>query len=117
MNLAIWSFIGLVSLVILSHITSLVFHILNDQFYSYFHLAAGILAVFLFFSLTGNFVISIVLTGLLGVLWEVYEWFEWKLIVKKKKFQPQLSDTRNDLMVDFVGSLVGVVILVLWFGK
>lgn len=111
MYLAIYSFTGLVSLVIISHVTSFVFHILDDQFYSFFHLAAGILAVFFFYSFTNNYITSIVLTELLGIAWEIYEWFEWKLMLKKKKFKPQADDTRNDLILDFLGSLVGVVIL------
>lgn len=117
MDLAAWSLGGLVGLVILARITTYLFHIRSDQFYSYFHLTAGILAVFLFYSFTGSYVLSIFLTLLLGIAWEVYEWYEWKLIVKKKKFQPQPDDTRNDLVVDFVGSLFGVAALALWIGK
>jgi len=117
MNFAIWSLVGLVSLVILSHITTYLFHIRSDRFYSFFHLTAGILAAFLFYSMTGSYVLSIVLTLLLGIAWEIYEWYEWKLIIKKKKFMPQPDDTRNDLVVDFVGSLLGVAALALWIGK
>ena len=117
MDLTLYSFVGLISLVIIAHITSLVFHILNDRFYSFFHLAAGILAAFLFYNFSGNYIKSIILTVFLGIAWEIYEWYEWKLILKKKKFQPQPDDTRNDLIIDFIGSLVGVAILALWFGK
>lgn len=117
MTLATWSLTGLVGLVILSHITTFLFHIRNDEFYRYFHLTAGILAVFLFYSFIGSYVLSIVLTILLGIAWEVYEWYEWKLVVKKKKFQPQQDDTKNDLVVDFVGALFGVAALALWIGK
>ena len=38
MALALWSFIGLISIVIFVHITSFVFGILNDRFYSIFHI-------------------------------------------------------------------------------
>lgn len=117
MDLAAWSLTGLVSLVVLSHITSFVFNIRSDAFYSYFHLTAGVLAAFLFYSLTGSFALSIGLTLILGVIWEVYEWYEWRLIVKKKRFQPQPDDTRNDLVIDFVGALLGVAALVLLIVK
>lgn len=117
MIIAVWSLLGLVSLVILSYITTFAFHIRSDEFYNYFHLAAGILAMFFFYSLTTNFLLSILLTELIGIIWEVYEWLEWKIILKKKKYQPQPDDTKNDLVLDFVGSLVGVVALVLWLGK
>lgn len=117
MDVAFYSFIGLVSLVIVSHITSFVFHILSDRFYSFFHLAAGILAAFFFYAFTQNYIISVVLTVFLGIAWEVYEWYEWKLILKKKKFQPQPDDTRNDLLVDLLGSLIGVALLFFWSGK
>lgn len=106
-----YSLIGLASLVILSYITSFAFHILNDRFYSVFHLVAGILAAFFFYSLTGSYIFSVVLTQCVGVVWEVFEWYQWKWILKKKKYQPQPDDTKNDLIVDFVGSLIGVAIL------
>ncbi|MBI4066871.1 hypothetical protein HY407_00665 [Candidatus Gottesmanbacteria bacterium] len=108
MNLALWSFLGLIALVVISHITSFVFHILNDRFYSFFHLAAGILAAVFFYTLTQNFIISIILTFILGITWEIYEWYQWKLILKKKKFKPDPTDTRNDLVIDFIGSLIGI---------
>lgn len=108
-----WSLLGLMGLVILSHITTYVFHIRTDEFYSYFHLTAGILSTFLFYSFSGDYGLSIVLTLLLGIAWEIYEWYLWKLVLKKKKFQPQPDDTRNDLVVDFVGSLFGVAALAL----
>lgn len=114
MNLVVWSIAGLVGLLILSRITTYVLGIRSDKFYSYFHLTAGILATFLFYSFTGSYVLSIALTLLLGITWEVYEWYEWKLVVKKKKFKPQPDDTRNDLVVDFVGSLFAVAALALW---
>lgn len=113
MDLALWSFLGLISLVIISHITSFVFNILNDRFYSIFHLAAGILAMFFFYTFTHNFIFSIILTQILGISWEVYEWYQWKLILKKKKYKPDPTDTRNDLVIDFIGSLAGTVFIAL----
>ncbi len=106
-----YSLIGLIGLVILSYITSFAFHILNDRFYSVFHLTAGILAAFFFYSFTQNHILSIILTMVVGIVWEVFEWYQWKWILKKKKYQPKPDDTKNDLIVDFAGSLIGVVIL------
>lgn len=114
MNLALFSFLGLLTLVITANITSFVFHILNDRFYNPFHLAAGILAVCFFYSFTHAVVPAVVLTMLLGIAWELYEWCLWKYILKKKKYQPQPADTRNDLLLDFAGSLIGIALLVFW---
>lgn len=117
MDVVIWSITGLVALVLLSYFTGFVLHIRSDQFYSYFHLTAGVLAAFLFYSFTRNFVVAILLTVALGIAWEIYEWNMWKYVFKKKRFQPQPDDTRNDLVVDFVGALFGVAALALWIGK
>lgn len=117
MYLAIYSFMGLMTLVSISHITSFIFHIMDDQFYNFFHLSAGILAVFFFYSISNNYIISIILTELLGIAWEIYEWCLWKLVLKKKKYQPQVEDTRNDLFLDFGGALMGILILSFLIGK
>lgn len=111
MTLAVYSFVGLIFLVIVSYITAFAFDVLNDRFYSVFHLAAGILATFFFYSFTQNHILSIILTMVVGIAWEIFEWYQWKWILKKKKYQPQADDTRNDLGVDFVGSLIGVMLL------
>jgi len=113
-NLALWLLIGLISIVVLVHITSFVFNILDDRFYSIFHLGGAILGVFFFYSFTGSYVFSIILTQLLGILWEIFEWSEWKFILKKKKYKPDPIDTRNDLVLDFIGSLLGIGLLQLW---
>ena len=114
MALALWSFIGLISIVIFVHITSFVFGILNDRFYSIFHIIGPILGVFFFHSFTENYFFAVILTVFLGISWEIFEYCEWKFILKKKKYKPDPVDTRNDLALDFLGSLIGVVILEFW---
>jgi VanZ family protein len=111
MNLFVFSAIGLVFLVLLSYLCSFGLNILNDNFYTIFHLACGVLCFFLFFSLTQNYLLSIILTQVTGIGWEIFERYQWKLVLKKKKYRPKSSDTRNDLIVDFLGAMLGVFIL------
>lgn len=114
MDLTMYSFIGLVTLVATSYITTFVFNIFNDRFYSYFHLLGGIFGVIFFYTITRNYLFSIVLTEILGIGWEILEWGQWKLILKKKKYKPRFGDTRNDLFVDLAGSLSGVTLMALF---
>lgn len=115
MDITVYSLIGLLSLVVLSYICTFILHIFNDRFYSIFHLAGGILSVYLFYSVTKNYLLSITLTIMLGIAWEIVEWGQWKLILKKKKYRPRFDDTRNDLILDFVGSITGALLLSLPF--
>ncbi|OGG14627.1 hypothetical protein A2773_02465 [Candidatus Gottesmanbacteria bacterium RIFCSPHIGHO2_01_FULL_39_10] len=110
-TLALWSLIGLISIVVIVHITSFIFNILDDRFYSIFHIIGPILSVFFFYSFFNNYLISIILTLCIGILWEIFEYCEWKFILKKKKYKPDPVDTRNDLVLDFLGSLIGVLFL------
>lgn len=105
------TFIGLISLVALSYITTFIFHIYDDKFYNYFHLIAGILSASLFYNLFQNYFLALILTVALGILWEIFEWLQWKLLIKKKLFKPNPLDTRNDLFLDFIGGILGLTLL------
>lgn len=110
-SLTILSLTGLILLYSLSLFTSYKLNISNDNFYAPFHFAGGLLTGMFFFSLTERAPLAVILTIMVGILWEVYEQIVWKLFVKKKKFQPKLPDTINDLVLDFLGSVVAVLLI------
>ncbi len=85
--------------------------ITDQKFYSFFHLLGGAF-VFLFFdSLLSSYPLSLFLTLVVGVAWEIYEWALWKYFLKKKKYKPEAKDTRNDLIVDMTGATISLLVL------
>ena len=108
MNLPALSLLGLISLYLIAQVTNFIFGIQNDKFYAPFHFAAGVMLGILFFTLTKNTFLTILLTLLIGILWEVYEYLMWKYVLKKNKFKPRRQDTINDLFLDFLGTLLGI---------
>ncbi len=105
------SFIGLVLLFIIAEVCSSVLNIRSNSFYNYFHFTGGALTFIFIFSLTGNHILSLLATEAVGILWEIYEWARWKFFQKKKIYQPELTDTRNDLLLDLFGAIVMYVML------
>ena len=65
----------------------------------------------LFYGLTGSYALAIGGTLAIGVAWEIYEVIIWKYFLKARKYKPKKDDTRNDLVLDFVGSLTAVALL------
>lgn len=45
----------------------------------------------------------------IGVMWEIGEWGLWKYFLKKKKYRPEKQDTINDICLDVIGALAGVI--------
>jgi len=111
MNLVAWSLAGLLVLFFLSHYTGYILNIRNDQLFAPFHFAGGVLVALLFYGLTRSYAMSILATLIIGIAWEIYEVMLWKLVLKKRKYKPKKDDTRNDLVLDFVGSLAAVALL------
>lgn len=111
MNLFYFSIVGLTTLYLVSNITSLVFGITNNRFYALFHFLGGTLATLLFLSITGGIAVSILLTLLTGIFWEIYEYLLWKYLLKRKKFKPQRQDTINDFFLDFLGAVFAVLLV------
>lgn len=107
----LFSFWGLIALYVLANVSGFVLGIRDDRYYNYFHFAGGLLATLFFFSFVGNYILALMLTVTLGVLWEIYEWLLWKYLLKKKKYKPMRQDTINDLILDTVGGIVTIVIL------
>lgn len=103
----------LVVLFILAHVSSLLLNLHNNDFFSHFHFVAGFLVTVLFFLLFKNYILALVLTVCIGVIWEFYEWVSWKYFIKKKSFKPERKDTIEDIILDFVGGLLALVILAL----
>jgi len=89
-------------------------NIRNEKFFNYFHFSGGLVLTLFFFSFVGNYSLSLLLTFVTGIVWEVYEWASWKYFLKKKKYKPMKKDTKNDLILDMVGGVVAIVILLLW---
>ncbi len=114
MGSVVWSVLGLTILFITAHISFHVWHIDNDRYYSIFHLSAGGLVAIVWYGLIGNLGAAVFLTVVVGLVWEIYEVLMWIYVLKKKRFKPDPVDTRNDLMLDFVGALLAVAWIVLY---
>ena len=109
--LAVAVFAGLVLLYLLAQISGEIFKIRKNSFYSYFHFVGGGLTYLFWQSLIPNWFYCLLLTGLVGVLWEIYEYVDWRFFRKQKRFKPEDKDTLNDLVMDLLGGLVVVIIL------
>ena len=108
MNLTTLSLLGLLGLYVISLITSFIFDIQDNRFYMPFHFLGGFLLTLLFFGITKNPGLAVMLTLLTGISWEIYEYLLWKYFLKKKKFKPQRRDTINDFFLDFLGALLAI---------
>jgi len=110
--------ISLIALLILfaaSQISDHIFKIHNDNFYRPFHFAGGFFMTLLFFDFTKNYFLALFLAFVAGVLWEAYEWAEWRYVPRfhKKSRKPKVRDTRNDILDDLLGALtVGIILYV-----
>ena len=111
MNLTAVSFAGLIILFLLGEVCGYVLKIRANSFYAFFHFTGGALVFLFLHSFLANYYVCLLLTELVGVLWEIYEWALWKYFLKKKLFKPERNDTRNDLILDFIG---GTVMLILF---
>ena len=115
---------GLIALFVLAQFAGFVLKIRSDGFYKPFHFAGGFLTAVLMFAVINKisagqilfgdlaaYVLS--LTVIVGILWEIYEWLLWRYFLKVKKLKPQRADTINDLMLDFLGGALAILILFL----
>ena len=112
MRSTLFNLLGLAFLLIASLISAKVFKIRNDKFYAPFHFLGGLLTTFLLLGLFGRILVAILVTVLVGILWEIGEWLLWKLIIKKQEYRPGGRDTVNDLLLDFLG---GIAAIMFWF--
>lgn len=113
MNLLFLVVGALLALFLLSYISSLLLNLHNNDFFSHFHFVAGFLTTVFFFLLFKNYVLALALTVCTGVIWEFYEVVSWRYLIKKKAFKPARKDTVEDIILDFVGGLLALVILAL----
>lgn len=107
MNLTTISLLALFIIFLVSRITDYVFKIRNDTFYRPFHFAGGFFVTLAAFDITKSFISSIVITIIIGLLWEAYEWALWRYIpyFHKRENKPGIEDTKNDLLLDLLGSV------------
>ncbi len=112
MSLRLASLLGLILLFALAQIATFAFKITRNRFYSPFHFAGGFLVATYLLSLYGNYTYAILGTIVVGVLWEVYEYFLWK-ILKDDRLKQERRDTIYDIVFDFLGGLTAVVIFLL----
>lgn len=103
-----WAIFILFCFVIVAQIANYVFHVDNDNFFAPFHFACGALVAIIIAQILGNYGAAVYLTLVVGLAWEVYEVLLWKFVLKKKKFAPDPIDTRNDLVLDLIGAMLGV---------
>lgn len=106
-----YPFWALILLVITAEICGKVLKIRSDVFYSPFHFLAGALTSIILFNLIGNKVLSVALTAVVGILWEVYERLEWKYFIKKKSWKPTKKDIISDLILDFLGAILALTLI------
>jgi hypothetical protein len=103
------SLTGLITLFILSEICGQVFKIRNNSFYRIFHFTGGCLTFLFLFSMIPNTILCLILTEIVGVFWEIYEWIRWKYFGRKKIDRPQKKDTLEDLVLDFTGGVFALI--------
>lgn len=111
MNLIVWPIVGLLALFFLSHYTGYMLNMRKDIFFSPFHFTGGLLTALLSYGLTHSYALAVASTLGIGVAWEVYEVMVWKYVLKEKKYKPKDGDTRNDLLLDFIGSLTAIALI------
>jgi|WetSurSiteA1Bulk_404760.scaffolds.fasta_scaffold00244_13 VanZ family protein len=105
--------IGLALVFLISEICGRVFNIKKDAYYAHFHFVGGLLTCLLFFALTKDKIMAVVLTLVTGVLWEIYEYFRYTYLPKRITIKLTRKDTRNDLLLDLLGALLGMAVLYL----
>ena len=101
---------------IVAEVSSFVFKIYTNSYYSVFHFVGGGLTYLLLLSITKNTILSLVGVLVVGILWEIHELILWKYFLKKRIYKPEKKDTRNDIILDLLGGVV-VYILILFFKK
>lgn len=98
----------------LAEISSFVFKIRTNIYYSFFHFVGGGLTYLFLLSIINNNIVSLIGVLVVGILWEIHEWILWKYILKKKRYKPEKKDTLNDIVLDIFGGLT-VYFLILFF--
>jgi|SRR3989344_3538792 len=93
-----------------AEVSAFIFKIYNNRFYRIFHFIGGALVYLLFFNLTQNRLLSLVLVLVVGILWEIHEWVLWKFFLKKRVYKPEKKDTLDDLLMDFLGGLLFYIV-------
>lgn len=111
MEITAWALVGLLAVYLLSHFAGYILNINDDRFYSPFHFTGGVLTAFFFYGLTNSYALSVAGTMAIGIAWEIYEVLLWKYVYKKRKYKPKKDDTRNDLILDLVGSLTTIFLI------
>jgi VanZ family protein len=114
MPIVLLPFLGLILVFLISEICGRVFNIKKDAYYAHFHFVGGFLVCLFFFALLRDKLLTVALTGVTGVLWEIYEYFRYTYLPKKITIKLTKKDTRNDLLLDFLGALLGVALLYLF---
>ena len=106
-----YSFFALMVIFFIAYMAGFMFNNRNDKFYNYFHFTAGFLLTLFIYSFTNNYLASLLLTFVVGVIWEIYEWASWKYLLKKKKYKPTKKDTKTDLILDTLGGTLAIIVL------
>ncbi len=112
-TITLLSALGLLFIFILAEVSYLRFKIYSDRFYSFFHFAGGIISYLFFYGVTNDYKTSFFFVVATGILWEIYEWVEWKYFRKKIIDKPRTKDTIEDLILDVIGAGVMLILLAL----
>ncbi len=80
----------------------------NDAIYAPFHFATGALVGAWWQLIINMPLAALFLTISVGAIWEIYEWSLWKFVLKKPKYKPKAWDTRNDMILDLLGGMIGI---------
>jgi hypothetical protein len=107
-------FLMMLLVYVVAEVSSFVFKIYINSYYSVFHFVGGGLTYLLLLSITKNSILSLVGVLVVGILWEIHEWILWKYFLKKRIYKPEKKDTMFDIIFDVLGGIV-VYILILSF--
>lgn len=110
-EITLLSLVGIAYIFILAEISDLKFKIHSDKFYNFFHFSGGFVSCLFFFSITANIFLSLLFVLTTGILWEVYEWVDWKFFRRNKLYKPKKEDTLEDLILDVLGALSMLIVL------
>lgn len=96
---------------VIAEVSSFVFKIYTNSYYSVFHFVGGGLTYLLFLSITRNVILSLVGVLIVGILWEIHELILWKYFLRKRVYKPERKDTRNDIVLDVLGGFVVYILM------
>jgi hypothetical protein len=104
-------FLMMLGLYIAALISTYIFKIYSNKYYSVYHFVGGGLTYLLILGITKSSLISLAGVLVVGIVWEIHEWILWKYFLKKRVYKPEKKDTRNDLIFDILGAITAFTLI------